>query len=254
MSWSPERYLAFGDHRTRPAVDLLARVALAAPARVADLGCGPGNSTALLCARWPQAEVVGIDSSPEMLAKACASGLPARWLEADLAGWAPDAAFDLLYSNAALQWLPDHARLLPRLLGALPEGGVLAVQMPRNFEAPSHVLLRAVADEGPWGARLAAGLLRAPVAEPAWYYDLLAPQAATLDIWESEYLHVLEGKDPVLDWTRATALRPVIAALDPAEQAAFEEDYARRLRAAYPRRPDGRTLFPFRRLFIVATR
>jgi trans-aconitate 2-methyltransferase len=127
------------------------------------------------------------------------------------------------------------------------------VQMPRNFEAPSHLLLRAVAEDGPWAERLAARLLRA-VAEPAWYYDLLAPQAAALDIWESEYLHVLDGADPVLDWTRATALRPVIAALDPAEQARFEADYALRLRAAYPRRADGRTLFPFRRLFIVATR
>jgi trans-aconitate 2-methyltransferase len=254
MSWSPERYLAFGDHRTRPAVDLLARVALAAPARVADLGCGPGNSTALLCARWPQAEVVGLDSSPEMLAKARASGLPARWLEADLAGWVPAGAFDLLYSNAALQWLPDHARLLPRLLDALPPGGVLAVQMPRNFDAPSHVLLREVADRGPWAARLASGLLRAPVAPPERYYDLLQPQAAALDIWESEYLQILEGDDPVLSWTRSTALRPVIAALDPDEQARFEADYAKRLRLAYPRRADGRTLFPFRRLFIVATR
>jgi len=253
VSWNPERYLAFGDHRTRPAIDLLARVALETPARIADLGCGPGNSTALLCARWPAAEVLGIDNSAAMLAKARASGLPARWREADLAGWTPAAPCDLLYSNAVLQWLPDHATLLPRLFAALRPGGVLAVQMPRNFEAPSHVLLRAVADEGPWAPRLAAGLLRAPVAEPAWYYDLLAPQAATLDIWESVYLHVLEGEDPVLDWTRATALRPVVAALDPAEQERFEEDYARRLRAAYPRRPDGRTLFPFRRLFIVAT-
>ena len=254
MNWNPERYLAFGDHRTRPAIDLLARVALEAPARVADLGCGPGNSTALLCARWPEAEVLGIDNSAEMLAKARASGLPARWLEADLAGWTPQERYDLLYSNAVLQWLPDHAKLLPRLLAALRPGGVLALQMPRNFEAPSHVLLRAVADEGPWAPRLAAGLLRAPVAEPAWHYDLLAPQAAALDIWESEYLHVLEGDDPVLEWTRATALRPVIAALEPAEQARFEAEYAQRLRAAYPRRADGRTLFPFRRLFIVATR
>jgi trans-aconitate 2-methyltransferase len=253
MSWQPERYLAFGDHRTRPAVDLLARVALAAPARVADLGCGPGNSTALLCARWPGAEVVGIDSSAEMLAKARASGLRARWCQADLAGWAPATPYDLLYSNAALQWLPDHATLLPRLVNALAAGGVLAVQMPRNFEAPSHVLLRAVAEDGPWAGRLAARLLRA-VAGPAWYYDLLAPLGARLDIWESEYLQVLQGADPVLDWTRATALRPVIAALEPAEQARFEADYAERLRAAYPRRPDGCTLFPFRRLFIVATR
>jgi trans-aconitate 2-methyltransferase len=254
VSWNPERYLAFGDHRTRPAVDLLARVALAAPARVADLGCGPGNSTALLCRRWPSAGVVGIDSSPEMLAKARASGVPAAWQEADIAAWSPEGSYDLLYSNAALHWLPDHATLLPRLFEALGAGGVLAVQMPRNFAAPSHVLLRAVASEGPWAARLTEQVLRAPVAAPEWYYDLLAPQAAALDIWESEYLQVLDGDDPVLQWTRSTALRPVIATLDRAEQTHFEEDYARRLRAAYPRRADGRTLFPFRRLFVVATR
>jgi trans-aconitate 2-methyltransferase len=254
MCWIPERYLAFGDHRTRPAADLLARVALAAPARVADLGCGPGNSTALLCARWPEAEVLGIDASPEMLAAARASGPPARWLEADIASWTPEAPYDLLYSNAVLQWLPDHAALVPRLLGALAAGGVLALQMPRNFAARSHELLRAIADEGPWAERLAPRVLRAPVAAPEWYYDLLAPLAAALDIWESEYLQVLEGDDPVLRWTRATALRPVIETLGADEQARFEEEYGRRLRVAYPRRADGRTLFPFRRLFIVATR
>jgi trans-aconitate 2-methyltransferase len=251
MSWNPERYLAFGDHRTRPAVDLLARVPLEAPARVVDLGCGPGNSTALLCARWPAAEVTGVDNSAEMLARAQGSGLRARWLEADIAGWRAADGCDLIYSNAALQWLPDHATLLPRLVGQLAAGGVLAVQMPRNFAAPSHALLGAVASEGAWAERLAPRLLSA-VATPEWYYDLLAPLGAALDIWESEYLQVLDGPDPVLEWTRSTALRPVIAALDAHERARFEEDYAARLRAAYPRRPDGRTLFPFRRLFIVA--
>lgn len=253
MSWNPERYLAFGDHRTRPAIDLLARIALAAPARVADLGCGPGNSTALLCTRWPAAEVLGVDNSADMLAKAAETGLRARWREADIAGWAPEAPCDVLYSNAALQWLPDHAALFPRLLGLLAPGGVLAVQMPRNFAAPSHALLQAVAQDGPWAERLAGRLLRGPLA-PEAYYDLLAPRAAALDIWQCEYLQVLDGDDPVLRWTRATALRPVLALLDAAEQTRFEADYAARLRAAYPERADGRTLFPFRRLFIVATR
>jgi trans-aconitate 2-methyltransferase len=253
VSWSPERYLAFADHRTRPAVDLLARVPLAGPARVADLGCGPGNSTALLCARWPDAEVVGVDNSAEMLAEARAAGLRARWLEADIASWAAGEPCDLIFSNAALQWLPDHASLLPRLLGELAPGGVLAVQMPRNFETPAHVLLREVACAGPWAARVAARLLRSAAA-PEWYHDLLAPRCAALDIWESEYLQVLGGEDPVLSWTRGTALRPVIEALAADEQERFEAEYAARLRKAYPRRADGRTLFPFRRLFIVARR
>ena len=254
MSWNPERYLAFGDHRTRPAVDLLARVALRAPARVADLGCGPGNSTALLAARWPDAAVMGVDNSSEMLARARASGIRATWIESDIAGWTPAAQPDVLFSNAALQWLPDHARLLPRLLGQVRAGGVLAVQMPHNFGSPSHVLLREVADAGPWAARLQPLLLGEPVGAPQFYYDLLAPSSGSIDIWETEYLQVLEGGDPVLGWMRGTALRPVLAALEAGELAAFEAEYRERLRAAYPQRADGCTLFPFRRLFIVATR
>ena len=254
MSWNPERYLAFGDQRTRPAVDLLARVALRAPARVADLGCGPGNSTELLVARWPEAKVVGVDNSSEMLAKARVSGVRATWVASDIAEWTPAARFDVLFSNAALQWLPDHAGLLPRLLGHLRPGGLLAVQMPRNFGSPSHVLLRAVADAGPWASRLQPLLLQEPVGAPQWYYDLLAPSAGSIDIWETEYLQVLEGDDPVLNWMRSTALRPVQAALEAGELRAFEAEYKERLRSAYPKRADGRTLFPFRRLFIVAVR
>jgi trans-aconitate 2-methyltransferase len=254
MSWNPERYLAFGDHRTRPAIDLLARVASEAPARVADLGCGPGNSTALLSERWPGAAVTGVDNSAVMLAKARASGIRASWVLADIAEWAPPAAVDILFSNAALQWLPDHAALLPRLFDQVAPGGMLAVQMPRNFGAPSHILLREVAAAGIWAERVEPLLLREPVGEPAWYYGLLQPGAASIDVWETEYLQVLEGEDPVLAWTRSTALRPVQAALTADELSAFEADYGMRLRAAYPKRPDGRTLFPFRRLFIVACR
>jgi trans-aconitate 2-methyltransferase len=254
MTWSPERYLAFADQRTRPAVDLLARVPLQRPERAVDLGCGPGNSTRLLAERWPAADVIGIDSSGDMLASAGQSGIRATWVEADLAAWAPQHAPDLIFSNAALHWVGGHEKLLPRLLECVRPGGVLAVQMPRNFEAPSHTLLRATAASGPWADRLAEVLDWRPVATPEWYYDLLAPQAAALDIWETVYLHVLEGDDPVLRWTRSTALRRIVQALDEADCAAFEAAYAARLRAAYPRRADGRTLFAFRRLFIVAQR
>ena len=254
MTWEPERYLTFGDQRTRPARDLLARVPLETAARVADLGCGPGNSTALLAQRWPEAAIVGIDNSPEMLAEARATGIRATWIEADIAAWTPDRPLDLIYSNAALHWLGDHATLLPRLMSQLRAEGVLAVQMPRNFAAPSHVLLRETAASGPWAARLAGSLEGRQVAAPEWYYDLLAPCAQALDVWETEYLHVLEGDDPVLRWTRGTALRPIMQALDPEHLAAFEAAYAARLREAYPRGADGRTLFGFRRLFIVAQR
>jgi trans-aconitate 2-methyltransferase len=252
MVWNPERYLAFGDQRTRPAVDLLARVALERPERVTDLGCGPGNSTRLLVERWPDAHVNGIDNSPEMLARARTAGIRATWVEADIATWVPDAPCDVLFSNAALHWLPDHTTLLPRLLGQVRSGGVLAVQMPRNFRSPSHVLLRQTASADPWADRVVSRLARQPVATPERYYDLLCPLTASLDIWQTEYLHVLDGDDPVLDWTRSTAMRPVIEALCPEEQVRFETKYAARLRAAYPKRTDGRTLFPFRRLFIVA--
>ena len=253
MSWHPERYLAFDDHRTRPAADLLARVPLSAPERVVDLGCGPGNSTVLLAERWPDAEVIGVDSAATMLAKARDSGLAAHLLEADIADWTPAAPVDLLFSNAALHWLPDHQALLPRLLAHLRPGGVLAIQMPRNFQAASHVTLHQLAAQEPWAAQL-EGLLRPePVAPPAWYHDLLAPHAAT-DIWQTEYLQALEGEDPVLRWIEATTLRPVLEALDETAGAAFKDAYAALLREAYPRRPDGTTLFPFLRLFIVARR
>ena len=254
MTWDPERYLAFGDERTRPALDLLARVPLARSERIADLGCGPGNATALLAARWPEAAIVGLDNSPEMLAQARASGVRAAWVEADIAGWTPDRPFDLIYCNATLHWLGDHQSLLPRLLGYACPGGVFAAQMPRNFAAPSHALLRETAASGPWADRLAGIRDWQPVAPPEWYYDLLAPLARALDVWETEYLHALEGDDPVLAWTRGTALRPIRQALDAEQLAAFEAAYAARLRTAYPRRADGRTMFPFRRLFIVAQR
>jgi trans-aconitate 2-methyltransferase len=254
VTWQPERYLAFADERTRPARDLLARVPLADARRIADLRCGPGNATALLAERWPDAEIIGVDSSPEMLARARAGGTRVTWVEADIAGWAPERPLDLIYSNAALHLVDDHATLLPRLLGVLGADGVLAVQMPRSFAAPSHALLRATAGSGPWVEHLAGVADRPPVAAPEWHHGLLAPYAPTLDIWETEYLHVLDGDDPVLNWTRGTELRPFRHALAPEQYGAFEAAYAERLRAAYPRRRDGRTLFPFRRLFIVAQR
>jgi trans-aconitate 2-methyltransferase len=251
VSWNPDQYLKFSQPRLRPALDLLARLALADPQRIYDLGCGTGNVTAALLQRWPNASITGVDSSASMLAQA-ASALPqVQWQQQSLDQWQAQAPADLIYSNAALHWLPDHAHLFPRLVASLKPGGVLAVQMPRNFAAPSHTMIADTARAGPWRGKLESLLGPAPVAEPGFYYTLLAPLARSLDIWESEYLQVLSGEDPVKEWTRGTALIPFLERLSAAEQMQFEGDYAQRLRSAYPRRADGKTLFPFRRLFIV---
>jgi trans-aconitate 2-methyltransferase len=255
VGWDAAQYLKFAGHRVRPAIDLLGRIDLEAPAEVYDLGAGAGNVTRLLKARWPRARVTGVDASEEMLARAAAEAPDIVWQRADLATWRPPRPADLIYSNAALHWLHDHDRLFPELLAALRPGGVLAVQMPRNFSAPSHTAIAEAAVRGPWRTRLEPLLRPPPVAEPGFYYDLLAPRTATLDIWETEYLHVLEGDDPVKEWTKGTWLRPFLAALADPERSRFEACYAELVARAYPRRADGRTLFPFRRLFIVtATR
>jgi trans-aconitate 2-methyltransferase len=261
MGWDTAQYLKFAGPRLQPALDLLARLpaALAAPV-VVDLGCGTGSATQRLAARWPQAEVTGVDGSAAMLAQAAADAAPGarlRWRQADigdLAAWAPAAPAGLIYSNAALHWLPDHATLFPALVSLLAPGGVLAVQMPRNFDAPSHRLIHETALDGPWRARLAPLLVPPPVAAPAAYIDLLAPRVAALDVWETEYQQLLTGPDPVKEYTKGTWLMRFLQALPPDEAAAFEADYAARVRAAYPPMADGRTLFPFRRLFIVAVR
>ena len=251
--WDPAKYLEFADLRLRPARDLLARVHLDAPGVVYDLGCGAGNVTRLLARRWPAARITGVDGSAAMLAMAAGAVPALAWVEADLRTWAPPEPADLIFSNAALHWLPEHARLFPRLVGHLRGGGVLAVQMPRNHGAPSHTEMRAAAQAGAWRDRLGGLIAGRPVAPPESYYDLLAPHVAALEVWETEYLQVLEGAHPVVEWTKGSALRPLLEALEEPDRSAFLADYIARVDRAYPRRPDGRTLFPFRRLFLVAT-
>ena len=253
MTWDPSQYLRFADERARPAVDLLARVALESPTIVYDLGCGAGNVTRLLRLRWPTAFITGVDSSSDMLERARDTLPSVQWVNADLAEWRAPQAAHLIYSNAALHWLGGHEQLFPTLMGSLAEGGVLAVQMPRNFAAPSHTSITEVIRGGPWRERL-EGLMRASVRDPSFYYDLLRPHAAALDIWETEYVHVLSGPDPVKEWTKGSALKPFLDALEGSERERFESEYAALVRRAYPPRADGHTLFPFRRLFIVATR
>jgi trans-aconitate 2-methyltransferase len=252
VPWDPAQYLKFGGHRLRPAIDLLNAIDAEAPGAVYDLGAGAGNVTRLLKERWPAARITGVDASKEMLAKAAAAAPDIQWEHADLASWRPVRPADVIYSNAALHWLDDHARLFPALLSALARGGVLAVQIPRNFSAPSHTAITEAARSGPWRAKLEPLLRPSPTREPSFYFDVLAPGAAALDVWETEYLQILEGDNPVKEWTKGTWLRPLLDALDEPDRSGFETAYGALVTRAYPPRADGRTLFPFRRLFIVA--
>jgi trans-aconitate 2-methyltransferase len=228
-------------------------VPLAAPARIADLGCGPGNVTAILRTRWPGASVTGVDASSPMLERARAAAPDIDWQLADLGRWAPGEPVDLLFSNAALHWLDDHASLFPRLVSLVAPGGALAVQMPRNFSEPSHTSIYETAREGPWRTRLEPLIRPEPTRSPEYYWDLLASRVRSLDVWETVYQQALDGDNPVADFVRGSWLGPFLEALAPGERAVFEQSYRDRVRRAYPRRADGRTLFPFRRLFIVAS-
>lgn len=253
-SWDPTQYLRFSNERLRPALDLLAQVPLEAPTRVVDLGCGPGNVTALLRRRFPQAEILGVDASPDMLAKARAAAPDCHFVQGDFAGWTPETPVDLIYSNAALHWVGEHEKLFPHLLSQLAEGGMLAVQMPAMHDAPLRRLQIAVAAEGPWAPRLAGEVSAREILPTGAYYDLLRPLASRLELWETTYLHVLQGEDAVVAWAAGSSLRPFLDRLDGPMQAAFRAAYAAALRPHYPRRPDGATLLPFRRLFLLATR
>ena len=253
--WDPHQYLAFADQRLRPALELLARVPLEQPRRVADLGCGTGHITGHLRSRWPTADLTGVDNSPEMLSQAERQqipGPPVRWEQDDLATWAPLQPMDLIYSNAALHWIGDHGGQFPRLASLLAPGGVLAVQMPRNFAAPSHVLMTTAAQAGPWREWLRPHMRAEPVADPAFYYDVLAPLCRTVDVWETEYQQVLTGENPVAEFTKGSWLKSLLDALQEPERSQFEAEYRRLVLDAYPKRHASKTLFPFKRLFIVA--
>ena len=279
-TWDPGQYHKFSDHRRRPAVELLARVPpVDGPGLVVDLGCGSGEITRLLAARWPGAAVQGVDNSADMLARAragdaaeSASGSESRygdtgsqqadikWIEADIAAWSPPSPPGLVYANASLQWVDGHEALFPRLFRSLAPGGTLAVQMPRSRETRSHRLMHEVlAAGGAGGVPIGPESLRNEIArkwvlDPETYFDLLSPDAAALDIWSTEYLQVLAGEDPVFEWVSGTGLRPILNGLAEPDLARFLDAYRPALRDAYPRRADGATLYPFRRLFIVAVR
>jgi trans-aconitate 2-methyltransferase len=250
--WNPEVYLEFADHRGRPFVDLLARIGADAPRRVVDLGCGPGNLTTTLHRRWPSAVVEAWDSSPEMVAAARERGLDAN--VGDLRDWSPRSDTDVVLSNATLHWVPEHAELLTRWAGALAPGSWLAMQVPGNFDAPSHDAVRRLASQEPWAAPLHDIPFRVGtvVETPAGYAELLTDAGCTVDAWETTYIHELTGAHPVLEWITGTALRPVRSRLTDDQWDRFREELIPLLDAAYPVRPDGRTFFPFRRVFVVA--
>lgn len=251
MAWNPEQYTLFSDHRLRPALDLLSQVPLFSPSVIYDLGCGTGNVTALLSQHWNEAIITGIDSSEEMLAKARHDHPSIEWKLTDIARFSPTSKGNLIFSNAALHWLDDHENLFPNLLKQLRPGGVLAVQMPNNFSAPSHQNLYDLAQSPEWVDRLGHLVRPAPVHNINWYFDLLSPLAEKVNIWETTYFQVLKGKDAVLEWTRGTALRPFLAVLDTEEAKVFESQYAEMLLESYPASQDDSTLYPFSRLFIV---
>jgi trans-aconitate 2-methyltransferase len=256
-AWDPATYLRFAGERARPFVELLARVGAEAPRTVVDLGCGEGTMTATLARRWPGARVTGVDSSPEMLAAAAASAVPGQveFEPGDVRSWSPGAQPDVVVSNAVLHWVPGHEELLRRWAGWLPAGGWLAVQVPGNFRAPTHALLAALCRSPRWAGQLAHAAPRPDaVLETTGYLDVLTAAGLDADVWETTYLHVLRGEDPVLGWVRSTVLRPVLAGLPDDDAAAFTAEYAAALRAAYPARPDGTTALPFRRIFAVASR
>jgi trans-aconitate 2-methyltransferase len=264
-SWDPGQYLKFADHRLRPALDLMVRIPLERPQVIYDLGCGSGNVTRLLADRWPQSDVIGMDNSPEMLAQAAESSdgfapTRVRWEEGDLAGWRPSETPSVFFSNAVIQWVPDHDELVPRLWNMLTSGGCLAIQAPLSWDMRSHQIMRETLENGGAGGRpVGSPELRTAVGnrwvqDPDFYYDLLAGESAHLDVWTTEYQHVLAGDDAVLEWVTGTGLRPILNGLDDADRQMYVEEYRRRLNVDYPKRPDGVTLYPFRRLFFVAVR
>ena len=252
--WNPAQYLRYDSERLRPALDLMARIQVDLPKTVFDLGCGTGTVTGILKERWPNANVTGVDSSASMLERTVDVETGVNWQHADLNDWQPEQPADVIYSNAALHWLDDHGTLFPRLMKSVGPGGILAVQMPENFSAPSHTSIADTVREGAWHERLTPYQREQPVAEPSFYYDLLSPLSSSIDMWETTYMHILEGDDPIVEWTKGTMLRPLLDHLTEKEAFSFIASYAKKVAKAYPHRADGKTVFPFKRLFILATK
>jgi trans-aconitate 2-methyltransferase len=257
-NWNADQYLKFAAERTQPARDLLARIVVDRPKQVIDLGCGPGNSTALLAQRWPTASISGLDNSTSMIQAAQRDHPRLNWMAGDISKWALEAQsmFEVVFSNAALQWVPDHPTLFRALFAHVASDGALAIQVPMNLDAPAHEMMRQLASTPAWASLLPRGGVREwHVHDAGFYYDLLSPLAGRIELWETEYLHVLEEAAAIVEWYKGMGLRPFLEALQTDEDRQnFLADYSDRITDAYPARDDGRVLFPFRRFFLIAYR
>jgi trans-aconitate 2-methyltransferase len=255
-TWDAKQYLRFNDQRTRPCRELAARIAIEAPKWVIDLGSGPGNSTSVLAERWPESGLSGLDNSPDMIAAAHKAYPHWTWHVGDIAAWASqnDQTYDIVFSNAALQWVDDHAAIFPKLLARVAVGGALAIQMPSNFDAPAHRIMRDLATSQAWRDHFPAdGIREWHVHDLAAYHDILAPIAAAVDFWQTEYIHIMADAAAIVEWYKGTGLRPFLDALANDQQRVdFTAQYLERIKLAYPVRKDGRVIFPFRRLFLIA--
>lgn len=253
--WDVDLYMRFGDQRTLPALDLVERIDLEAPGHIADLGCGPGNSAAVLRERFPEAHITGLDSSEKMIGKAQESYPAGEWLVGDIASWCADGPCDLVFSNAALQWVPDHAKLVRRLLGQVTAGGALAFQIPRHVDSPLRSAILELSHRPEWDESMEDARNALTMESPEFYYDALASHADSLDVWQTEYNHVLDGPHSIVDWISSTGLKPFLEALDnDAQRQRLVKLLSERIEADYPRRVDGNVIFPFNRLFVVAYR
>lgn len=257
MSWNPDQYDRFRDQRLQPAIDLLSHVPSYTQAEIVDLGCGSGAAFQILGEKYPKARLTGVERDGAMLdaARRVAEELKlaVELVQNDIEAWQTESTLDVIFSNAVLHWLPDHQNLLPRLMGFLVPGGCLAVQMPNMWNEPVHLLLREVAGAARWQDRALPACRTKPVLSPQAYDDILRPLSDTLHIWENTYPHNLEGEDAVFNWIKGSSLKPVLDTLQPGEQEDFSSQYAEALRAAYPMGENGKTLYPMKRLFIVAT-
>ena len=253
--WDPNLYLKFSDQRARPAADLIAQIKLDHPEQIIDLGCGTGNSTEQLHQRWPKSQLTGLDNSDNMLAQARKNHPDWEWVQSSIESWNQGNAYDLVFSNAALHWVPDHTTIFPRLLSRVSAGGALAVQMPYNFQSPAHQGMKRVAADPRWGGKLDGASEKYFVQPIAFYYRALSTTAAVLNLWEAEYLQIMDSPRAILEWVRGTAMRGYLERLpDEAERKGFEELCLKEFERSYVTEENGKILFPYRRMFMVAYR